>query len=111
MILNKDGGNHAVTVSTWTIIKIVLVLLGVALVWFLKDVVAMLFVALLLAALLDPFADWFARRHIPRGAAVLIIYLCLILVLGLVFVVLIPPLVEQATQLIQTFGYGGQLSE
>ncbi|HBL39783.1 TPA: hypothetical protein DDZ10_03885 [Candidatus Uhrbacteria bacterium] len=111
MILNKDGGNHAVTVSTWTIIKIVLVLLGVALVWFLKDVVAMLFVALLLAALIDPFADWFARRHIPRGAAVLIIYLCLLLILGLVFFLLIPPLIEQATQLIGRFGYSGEVNE
>jgi len=111
MTLNKNGGGNAVTVSTWAIVKIVLVLLGLALAWVLKDVLAMLFVALLLAALIDPFADWFDRRHIPRGAAVLIIYLCLILVLGLVFVVLIPPLVEQATQLIQTFGYGGQLSE
>lgn len=99
------------TVSTWTVIKIILVLLGVALVWFLKDVVAMLFVALLLAALIDPFADWFDRRHIPRGAAVLIIYLCLLLIVGLVFFLLIPPLVEQATQLIQRFGYSGELNE
>ena len=106
---NKQGGNQGVTITTWTIVKVILVLLGVALLWFLKDVLAMLFVALLLAALIDPFANWFDKKHIPRGAAVVIIYLCLILVVALVFVLLIPPLVEQATQLIQTFGYQGEI--
>jgi predicted PurR-regulated permease PerM len=109
MSLNKQGGNQAITVTTWTIVKVVLVLLGVALVWYLRDVLAMLFVALLLAALIDPFADWFEKNHIPRGAAVIIIYLCLILAVSLVFVMVIPTLIEQSTQLIQTFGYQGEI--
>ena len=94
MPLSKNGGNHAITITTWTILKVVLVFVGVALLWFLKDVLAMLFVALLLAALIDPFANWFDARHIPRGIAVLIIYLLLLLIVGLVFVLLIPPLRE-----------------
>ena len=107
----KTEGSQAVTLTTWTIAKVVLVLVGFGLLWFLRDIIAMLFVALLLAALIDPFANWFAKRHIPRGVAVLIIYIGLLLILSLVFVLLIPPLVEQATQLIQNFGYGGELSK
>lgn len=96
------------TVSVWTILKVVLVLIGVGLVWFLRDIVVMLVLSLLLAALIEPFADWFDRKHIPRGVAVIMIYLCLLCMFGLVFVLLIPPLTEQATQLIQTFGYGNE---
>lgn len=108
MSFNKLGGVNAVTVSAWTIMKVVLVLLGFVLVWILRDILAMIFVALLLASLIDPFATWFDRRHIPRGAAVLIIYLLLALIFGLVFLLLIPPVVEQSTQLIQSFGYEGE---
>lgn len=100
-----------VGVGTWTIVKVILVLLGFALVWFLRDIVAMLFVALLLAALIDPFADWLAEHHIPRGLSVIVIYLCLVVVIGLAFLLFIPPLIEQATQLVQSFGYTQELSK
>lgn len=108
MALNKQGGSDTLNVSVWTILKVVLVLIGVGLVWFLRDIVVILILSLLLAALIEPFADWFDRKHIPRGVAVIMIYLCLLLVVGLVFVLLIPPLTEQATQLIQTLGYGNE---
>lgn len=98
-------------VSTWSILKVFLILIGIGLLWFLRDVVAMLFVALLLAALIDPFADFLAERNIPRGLAVLVIYACLLLIVTLVFFLIIPPLTIQITQLVQSFGFQGQLSD
>ncbi len=91
---------HAITVSTWTILKVLLILVSIGLLWMLRDVVAILFVALLLSALIDPFADWFAKRHIPRGIAVLIVYAILLGIAAATLILLIPPLVTQVQQLV-----------
>lgn len=95
--------SHTITVSTWSIVKVVLILIGIFFLWLLRDVVAILFMALLLAALIDPFADWFSRRKVPRGVAVLIVYILLLAAGSLVLLLIIPPLVSQVQQLIGNF--------
>jgi predicted PurR-regulated permease PerM len=94
---------HTVSVSTWTIAKVLIMLLVIGLLWVLRDVVAMLFVALLLSALIDPFADWFARNHIPRALAVIIVYAFLLALGVLIVVLLVPPLIVQVQQLVANF--------
>lgn len=96
---------HAVSISTWTIFKVLIILVVIGLLWLLRDVVAMLFIALLLSALIDPFADWFARRHIPRAFAVLIVYACLLAIGATVAVLLVPPLLFQIQQLVTNFSF------
>src|SRR3989338_2239859 len=95
---------HLIEISTWSIVKIVLIVLGIWLMWFLRDIVAILFVSLLLAALIDPFADWFAKHRIPRSLAVLIVYIVLLAVAGLTVVLMVPPLIDQVQQLVGNFG-------
>ncbi len=94
---------HMITISSWTVLKVLLILISIALLWFLRDVVAILFMALLLAALIDPFAEWFAKRHVPRAAAVIIVYVILLLLAALVLLLIIPPLIVQVTQLVSNF--------
>lgn len=94
---------HTVSVSTWTIAKVLIMLVVIGLLWMLRDVVAMLFVALLLSALIDPFADWFAKHRIPRALAVIIVYAFLLAVSVLVVVLLVPPLLVQVQQLVSNF--------
>lgn len=90
---------HIVSVSTWTILKVLLFILLLGLVWALREVVAMVFVALLFSALINPFAEWFAAHRFPRALAVLIVYV-LALALGIsVVVLLVPPLIFQIDQL------------
>ncbi len=73
---------------------------GIVLVWFLRDVLAIIFVALLLAALIDPFADHLHSKGMPRGLGVIIIYLCLGTVSVLGLIVLVPVVIEQFLQLV-----------
>jgi len=86
------------------------VVLILAFLWFVRDVVAIVIVSVLLAALIDPFADWFQKHRIPRALAVLVIYFILLLLLALVSVLIIPPFVEQITALLTNFGYADQVS-
>ena len=94
---------HLISVSTWTIFKVLLILVAIGLLWLLRDIMAMLFVALLLTALIDPFATWFARHHIPRALAVILVYAVLLALGVLIVVLLVPPLISQVQQLIANF--------
>lgn len=94
---------QVITISTATFIKVIAVGLGIVLLWFLRDIVALVFLAVLLAALIDPFADWFSKHHIPRGISVLIVYSVLALVISLVLVLFVPVLSNQAAQLSESF--------
>lgn len=94
---------QAVSISTATFIKAALIVLGLWFLWFIRDIVAIFVASVLLAALIEPFASWFAARRIPRGLAVLIVYTCL-LSLTAIFVLLFVPIVsEQGGQLISNF--------
>lgn len=94
---------QSVSISTSTFIKAVLIVLGLWFLWFIRDIVAIFVASVLLAALIEPFASWFAARRIPRGLAVLIVYTCL-LSLSAIFVLLFVPIVsEQGSQLVANF--------
>lgn len=103
--------SREISISTGTILKVVGVLLALGFLYMVRDAVAIIFVAVLLAALIDPFADWFQKYRIPRALAVLLIYFILILIFGLVLVVIVPPFIEQFTALLINFGYYDQVSE
>ncbi|HLD17658.1 MAG TPA: AI-2E family transporter [Patescibacteria group bacterium] len=92
-----------VNVTFWAILKVVVVIISIGLLWFLRDILAILLVAVLLAALIDPFADWFSRHRLPRALAVLIVYIFLFAVSALILILLIPPILDQAQQLILNF--------
>jgi predicted PurR-regulated permease PerM len=92
--------NHLVGISTGTFLKAVLTGLAIWFLWYIREVVAIFFVSLLLAALIDPFADWFSKRNIPRGLSVLIVYTVLLTLVVLVVVGIIPIIADQFAQLI-----------
>ncbi|PIR47350.1 hypothetical protein COV06_03960 [Candidatus Uhrbacteria bacterium CG10_big_fil_rev_8_21_14_0_10_50_16] len=84
-----------ISISTSTIVKVLLILGGIALLWFIRDILVIFFVALLLAALIDPFASWFVEHKIPRSIGVLVVYVALAAIVTLSLVIIIPPFVQQ----------------
>lgn len=92
-----------VAIKITTIVKTVLVLLALGFLWLVRDVIALLFVALFLAALMHPTADWGAKRHIPKGLTVLLIYLILFALLGASLALIVPTLLNQVGNLSEVF--------
>jgi predicted PurR-regulated permease PerM len=90
--------NHQVTISTGTFIKAALIVLLMGFLWYIHEIVIIFFASLLLAALIEPFADWFSKKNIPRALSVLIVYIVLLTVVILVFLGLTPIVTEQFTQ-------------
>lgn len=81
---------------TKSIISLVLVALGVYLFYRFNVVLAPLVMALILAYILTPVANFCESRfHLPRALATLISYLFLLGVLGAILMLVIPPLASQ----------------
>ncbi|MEA3272550.1 MAG: AI-2E family transporter [Patescibacteria group bacterium] len=96
--------NYNFSISTGTILKVVFVLLLVVAVYYLRSILAMIFVAFMLASLIDPVADWFEKHKIPRGLAVLLIFIVFLAIFIGVILLLVPPILEQIREFIRDFG-------
>lgn len=86
-------------ISSMTIIKVVLVLLGLIFVYVIRDIVAILIASIVIASALKPPVEWLSKKKIPRAISVLFIYLVLIGLLALIVYLLIPPITEQIKEL------------
>lgn len=91
------------TVSISTLIKIAAFLLGLWFLYAIRDIIALLFVALILSSIIDPLANWFEVRRIPRAVGVIIVYLVLFVTIGVVVGLLVPPLVREVRDLASNF--------
>lgn len=86
---------RSINISTMTIFKIIAIILGLWLLYLVRDVLALFFLALILTATFDAPVDWMAKHKIPRSFGVLIIYIIFFLIVGLLVYFLIPPLLSQ----------------
>lgn len=89
-----------IAISTGTIIRVAVFFLSLAFIWFIRDIVALLFVALLLTFIINPLAEWFRSKGMSRGMAVLFLYLLIVGILTALFTLLIPAVVLETRELI-----------
>jgi len=100
-----------ITLSYSSIIRIIVVLAVVFLIYFIRDALALLFVAVIFSAAVDPWVDWLQQYKFPRAASILMIYIVLLAIFSLVIVLIIPPITEQIGQIINNFpGYYEKIS-
>jgi predicted PurR-regulated permease PerM len=77
-----------------------------------RSTLLLLGIAIFLAVALGPAVDFFARRGVPRAGAILVVYLLLFLVFGGVLSLIVPPVVNGATDLSQDIpGYVSDLRD
>lgn len=90
-----------IEISHKTIIFTVLFLLSLWLVYQIKDIILLLFVAVIFASALNPLIDWLQKFRIPRGLAIFIIYLVVWGLVGSLIAAVIPGLIDQSARLIR----------
>ena len=87
------------TVSTRTIARVfftvVALTLLVYLLYLVRQVVGLVAIAVFLAVSLGPAVDLLERVRVPRGAAILVVFLALFGLIFLVGLLIVPPLVDQ----------------
>lgn len=91
-----------IDIASRTIFRTVLILIAFWFVYIIRDVLLLLFAAVIIAAAIEPVANRLQRRRIPRAATVALVYITVIAVVSLVISLLIPALTTQLAQLAQT---------
>jgi predicted PurR-regulated permease PerM len=100
-MLEDTGHKHTVIEISWlSILKVVSVILGIYLLFYLADIFLILFIVFILASALSPLVDTMkSKLKIPRIMSILLIYIGLLLVVGLTVYAIIPPAIEQLQNL------------
>ena len=89
----------SIDISSSTIIKIIVILALLGFLYLIKEVLAIIFVAIILTSSFAPWINWLKRKKIPRAVSILIIYIIILSILGLIVSLLVDPLTEQIAQL------------
>jgi predicted PurR-regulated permease PerM len=85
--------------STSAVLRTISILFLSVFLFLIRDILLLLFIALILVSALTPIVNWFERRKIPRLLGTLLIYLFGLVILGLLIYLIIPPLVSQLSEL------------
>lgn len=91
-----------ITISSGTIFKAILIAGLFWLLYFFRDLVLVLLMAIVIASAIEPLAKWFIRFRIPRVLAVIFIYLSFAIGLTGIFYFFLPPLIEDMVGIVTT---------
>jgi len=92
-----------VDISSLTLLKIILIIAIIIFLFYIKNIVVMVFIALILSATINPFIDWMQRNKIPRALGVLLIYSVVFSSLFLSVYLIINPLTIEIKNLSKDF--------
>lgn len=98
---NKHYTN--INISTLSILKVFAILLFLYFLYLIRDIVAILFVSLVLASALNPWVDWMQKKKLPRVLGIIFIYLALFIIISSVVYLIIPPIISQVNELSANF--------
>jgi predicted PurR-regulated permease PerM len=108
----KISKESAMSISTGTIVRAVLVLVGFYFFYYIKDVLLVILTAIVVASAVEPGTRWFMRRRIPRVPSVLLIYLATAAVLvGSIYFFIIPLVTDSYAFLNNLPSYSETLSQ
>jgi len=84
-----------IDISTGIVFRTILILIGLWFLYFIRDIIALVFITIVIVSAIDPIVTWMQRRKIRRSVGVLLVYAVFFLIIGMIISFLIPPLVEQ----------------
>ena len=87
-----------IEISTSTILKTILILLALVFLFIVRDILMLLFIAVIIVAAIDPAVDFLQRKKIPRPLGTLLIYIILLSIIALAISFLIPPMAKQLNE-------------
>ena len=96
---------QVISITTGTVLRTIGLLLALGAIWAIRDIILLLFVALLLAGVMYPFVRWMAAHRIPKGVSVFAFYFLLLGFLTLSFVLLIPAVAREMGMLAGTYSH------
>ena len=90
---------RTIEISWPTIFRILLVFLLIVFLYAVRDIAAILFLALVIASAIDPLAQWFEKKGVSRIFTVLAVYLTAFGLIGLLVYLIVPVLLTEIREL------------
>lgn len=102
---NMENGKRPIyiNITAIAVLKIIGIFILFYFLYLIKSILAIFFISLILASAFDPWVDWMHKRKIPRGFGILIIYIVMFALVITIISLIIPPIVEQSTELAKNF--------
>ena len=98
--MEKPEKNFSITISAGTVIKTLVILVIAFLLYKMLDLVLVVLVAIVIASAVEPLIQWFNRHKVKRLFAVIITYICVVLVFSGLLYFFIPPVLDEASNLL-----------
>jgi predicted PurR-regulated permease PerM len=100
MNINTENKKIIFDLSSHSFFKLIAIVLLLVFLYLVRDLLLMIFVAIVIASGIDPLIDFFQKRRIPRSISLLVVYIFLLAVVTLIIYVLVPPIIDQVQQLV-----------
>ncbi|MBI2057922.1 MAG: AI-2E family transporter [Candidatus Yanofskybacteria bacterium] len=88
-------------IETFTIFKVILILLFFVFLYLLRDIIVVLLFAIIIASGVTPFANWLDQKKFPRMLGVLLLYLSLFVLVIFLLSLVVPFVAGETNQLIK----------
>lgn len=88
-----------IEIAPRTIIFTTFFLLGLYLLWFVRDLLYSLFIAFILMSALKPIVNLMRRAGVGRTLAVVFVYLVFVCIFGLILFLIVPPIINESANL------------
>jgi len=88
-----------IDISTASIVRVILVLLSIWFLYIVRDIIAVVFVSIIISAALSPVVDKLSKIKFPRALSIALIYLLGLGIMGVIVYFILPPMISQIKQL------------
>ncbi len=88
-----------IDITWWSIVRILAILFGFYLLFLIRDIIAILFMVFIFVAALNPIVSKMQKKGLPRIAAVTLVFIAIMLILGVSSTLMFQPLVNQINDL------------
>lgn len=97
------NGNNNVdfSISMSSILRVFLMLLIIWFAWLIRDIIALVFISLILASAFDPTVDYLQQRRIPRAFGIILIYVVFFSALTMVVIGISKPIANEVRNIAQ----------
>lgn len=95
--------NRSIEISSGTILRTIFILLLLWFFYLIRDILVLVFLALIIVSAIDPVVDWCQKKRIPRYLAVLVIYVFAIAIIWTAISFLVAPLASEIRGLGENF--------
>jgi predicted PurR-regulated permease PerM len=95
--------NQQIEVGTKLLLRAGLIFLGAAFLYLIRDIIVLTFLAIVVSASLSPLVTWFHYRKLPRASAVVLVYVLMLVAIGSLITLIMPPFINQIGDFVEKF--------